>query len=150
MPPYAPACALATRALTRAERVRVRARANTTRFTMLSTGPFAPFWCMEVAADAQSVSAVGGLNSGPRRRRSWRPIRWPRRALLGAFTGLLGALLSLCGLCDCAARCWRACDACFHCTKPQCCACIQVPSVWHGLGLRVWHSLCRARPKRMA
>ena len=63
-------------------RVQARGRANTTLFTMLSTGPFAPFWCRPF--------------NGPTARFSVWPIRWPRRALLGAFTGLKRALLGLC------------------------------------------------------
>ena len=33
----------------------MRARAITTLLTMLSTGPFAPFWCMEVAGDLNGL-----------------------------------------------------------------------------------------------
>ena len=85
---------------------RVRARATTTRFTMLSTGPFAPFWC--------------GAFRGPRTAFWGWPMRWPRRAHLRALAGLLGALAGLC---------WRRAmlaawagwqDAYFHCMNAQC------------------------------
>lgn len=83
-------------------------RGTTTIQTMLSGGAFAPFWC--------------GRFNGPTTRFSVWLGPWPRLALLGALLGLLGALAGLC----CGLRAaGRACDAYFHCTKPQCWACIQ-------------------------
>ena len=85
MPPYAPACACATRVLTRAERVWVRVRANTT-----------------LLAGCQGLAGRGvwrGYNkrfNGPRTGFCVWPMHWPRRGLLRALAGLLGALLGLC------------------------------------------------------
>ena len=121
---YAPVCTclrLPTRALTRAERVRVRGRVYHTLHHAVNRA----ICTVLVRAIAQGVIAVGGPFNGPTARFSVWPIRWPRRALLGAFTGLKRALLGLCRPCDCVARRGRAWDAYFHCMNPQHCAAIQ-------------------------
>ena len=135
---YAPVCPCLRAclcALTRARRVGMRGRATTT-LSACCQGLLGAVW--------------RGYNkrlSGATARFSVWPMHWPRRGILRALLGLLGALL---GLCDCMGRRGRACDACFHCTKPQCWMAIQYQGYALSVWLSVWHSPSMACPQRMA
>lgn len=73
------------------------------------------------------------------------PIGWPRRGVLRALAGLWRALLGLCVWLAMLGACGRACDACFHCAKPQCWACIQHGMVY-GLAYVLAYGIALAWP----
>ena len=70
------------------------------------------------------------LKSGPTARFWGWPIGWPRRGVLRALAGLKRALLGLCVWLAMLGELVAACDASFHCTKPQHWACIQYGMVY--------------------
>lgn len=84
MPPYARACALATRVLTRAVRVRARLREYHT-LCLLSR-----------AGKAHVLRGYNKRFNGPVARFSVWPMHWPRRAVLWALLACFRALLGLC------------------------------------------------------
>ena len=125
----------ATRALTRARRVGLRGRANTTLFACCQQGHLHRFGAGHLTG--LEGGEAGGLYAG----------------LAGGFAGLHGPETGLAEALR-AVRLWarrgRACDACFHCTNAQYWAGIQYRGYALSVWLSVWHSPCRACAKRMA
>ena len=120
-------------------RVGMRGRANTTLLAggLGLAGPVhAPFWC--------------GLITGPRRalRAGW--LRGWRAPVLRALAGLFRALAGHCGGLAMLGRARAGLRCLFSLYETTVLGGhTAFPSVWHGLGLSVWHSPSMASAERM-